>query len=721
MCDGSLTAELPTVCPTNVRPGAVWVRTSRMPNDPEGRSRSGSTPDSQSRLFVRSFPCNSLPSPLRRSQKVPGGLLIRRMKKGTRPRPGRLWRNPPTRSRLRLLAGTSGVRGKARPTNIYWGPPRDQKGRNLQKKINNVVQSDEERKAKSSPVVEGPTRPFFRPDRLSAQHMALDYAFVRIPVRNGTIQTTIEPSRPVSLSNTAVSHNHTSFILSFTPLPPLPSLRTTATDPTIYQESAANIDLPTAVSDSSQSAPPSSKPASITTPFLVLIAVGAACFLLGIGIVLRVITRPRKKQRIQPSLPIPEKAIDDENEFDSPESPMFGGKERLTATEKNGPLWTWVQYTKRESLDVAEKGESRGVDGTSSLPFNTSARPLATVSEGEALTLAPSRAQKRSSYTSVRDNGIADGKAMPLFNASQPTSLTGDGHRVLQRLSKVRDLRRSQSYFDPRDLCLKRDSVYRPDSAYDGADVSSPVAYYQPVSTPMMAFTPAGGTEGRARIQSAYFAHGTYPRTSSVPGTYSINTATKINLAQAQAYSLNTKTNRDWESRSDKELGLIYSDAGSPSPSFNITSPQPTLHPDDSLSVIGSRCAKRSSHNAQRSRESRRFSKLYNGEAGTRADLPTKSLLEMEFDVTRMSLSDIAVQPVADARSATGAAPVEKALSRGRNDRPPRVPSPPPMPSLAQMAFAHGNPDAYNNYHSPTYSLYGLYGDRKSVATAIAR
>ncbi|KAH6918498.1 hypothetical protein BKA70DRAFT_1214405 [Coprinopsis sp. MPI-PUGE-AT-0042] len=693
------------------------VRTSRCRMI--GRSHAGVDPDSQSP--VPSPPGILALSPALVAQSPKRGSEMRRIKSLSRPRPGRLSRRPPIRSRLRLL-NNAGVKGKSRQTNIYWGP---QKSRKSQKKINNVAQFDVEKKSKPSST-ESPPRPSFRPDRLSAQQMALDYAFVRIPIRNGTRINANEASRPTTslLSTTQVSHNltgHSSSILSFTPLPPLPSLRPTTTTPLVSQKSVADIYSPTVVSDSDQAVPPPLRTGTIATPFLVLIAIGATFFLLGIAIVLRVITRPRKRQRIQPSLPILDKSIEDEN-YDSPESPMFGGKERLTATEKNGPLWTWVQYTKRESLDVAEKGDSHNIDGASSDYFTTNSHPLATVNEGEALRVDPPRAQKRTSYASVRDNGTGDGKALPsLFSAPQPTTFTGDGHRVLQRLSRVRDLRRSQSYLDPRDACGKRDSAYRPDSAYDGADVSSPVTYYQPVSTPVMAYTPAGGTEGRARIQSAYFAAGTYPRTSSVPGTYSINTATKINLAQAQAHSLNTRSNRVRESRNDKELGLIYSDGGSPTPSYNVASPQPTLYPDESLSVIGSRRTKRNSHNAPRNRDSRRFSKLYTGEAGARGDLPPKSLLEMEFDVSRMSLSDITVQPVADLPSASDAPRIEPAGSRSRNDRPPRVPSPPPMPSLAQMAFAHANPDAYNNYHSPTYSLYGMYGDRKSTATTVAR
>lgn len=48
------------------------------------------------------------------------------------------------------------------------------------------------------------------------------------------------------------------------------------------------------------------------------------------------------------------------------------------------------------------------------------------------------------------------------------------------------------------------------------------------------------------------------------------------------------------------------------------------------------------------------------------------------------------------------------------DDKPPRVPSPPPMPTLAQMAMAENEAD-YDTYRSPTYSLYGIYSDTRSV------
>jgi hypothetical protein len=68
--------------------------------------------------------------------------------------------------------------------------------------------------------------------------------------------------------------------------------------------------------------------------------------------------------------------------------------------------------------------------------------------------------------------------------------------------------------------------------------------------------------------------------------------------------------------------------------------------------------------------------------------------------------------PVSAFTSAPRTAVTNNVSSGGRTNGggPPRVPSPPTLPSLAQMAMQNSNPD----YHSPTYSIYGMYSDRKS-------
>ncbi|ESK94541.1 hypothetical protein Moror_8008 [Moniliophthora roreri MCA 2997] len=122
-----------------------------------------------------------------------------------------------------------------------------------------------------------------------------------------------------------------------------------------------------------------------------------------------------------------------------------------------------------------------------------------------------------------------------------------------------------------------------------------------------------------------------------------------------------------------------------------LLSPQPTLYPDDSLSV----------------RES---------EPGT-AGLTTPpidsgtvlgNLMLMEFGASSKSTGltegfDLGTSPMSS-----------KAGSISKTG-PPRVPSPPALPSLAQMGLEHANPEAYAEYRSATYSICGLYeSDRKS-------
>jgi hypothetical protein len=72
------------------------------------------------------------------------------------------------------------------------------------------------------------------------------------------------------------------------------------------------------------------------------------------------------------------------------------------------------------------------------------------------------------------------------------------------------------------------------------------------------------------------------------------------------------------------------------------------------------------------------------------------------------------------ASASSAALAAKKTVSRS-DDKPPRVPSPPPLPSLAQMGLEHTDPEAYANYRSPTYSIYGLYegGDGKSRAGSL--
>jgi hypothetical protein len=110
----------------------------------------------------------------------------------------------------------------------------------------------------------------------------------------------------------------------------------------------------------------------------------------------------------------------------------------------------------------------------------------------------------------------------------------------------------------------------------------------------------------------------------------------------------------------------------------------------------------------------------------SRADTTTAlgNLMLMDYSSTFKSLASIPGQDVITAPPIPVAVP--PLAMRNHNpknylssEKPPRVPSPPLLPSLAQMALAHDNPESFANYRSPTYSIYGLYdSERKSRAVS---
>jgi hypothetical protein len=485
---------------------------------------------------------------------------------------------------------------------------------------------------------------------------------------------------------------------SFSPLPPLPS-PVSSTSAFVPSETQGSVVTATSTSShgySSQTAATGSN-SKLGVSLIVLLSVAGGCIAVGFYLLFRFLTRPRRP-RIIPSLPIIEKTYSyDGYSQDGKESPVFGGKERSASRlGSEVPLWTWVQYSKPElkepelSVPSHAAGEARPNQNENGrvLPGNT--KTVRTPSLLLPVAPTPSMgAQKRMSSASLyrhresKDIGVA---------------ITGDGYPILER-SRSKLARRSQSYSVLTDR-KRRDSAYRPDSAYEGADVSSPTTYFQPVTTPTIGgATPTLGTEGRARIQSSYYAVAPYPRLSSLPMSYSIGTARKVHLSQAYAPGRGDKG--DLHNGSDSQA--IHND-GQTAPS----SPEATLYPDDSMSVIAAAKQRRLSR-SERKRVSR-----YLGTETTSTGLP-----EMDFGVSRMSLSDLAEEP---SNPDDKSPPFQSNMQMGKpHDRPPRVPSPPPLPSLAQMALAHSNPDAYTTYRSPTYSIYGLYGnERKSNVTNLA-
>lgn len=505
----------------------------------------------------------------------------------------------------------------------------------------------------------------------------------------------------------------------FTPLPPLPSLVSNHND---FVQATEDAPTPTFLSVSTPHLSQTGKsgPTSrMGIPLIVLLSVGIGFFLLGVYLVFRFCTRPRRDSRIRPSLPIREKSfVYDEEAFghDGRESDLFGGKER-SASRLTGdaPLWTWVQYAKPEIKEqtnnrtsLLQPPERPAVEETvvvNTVPPSPLQEALVNRKRASAALLPLATTQHNPVSSQLPRNRLSAASLYRNRDSKEiGVAITGDGYPIMER-SRSKLARRSQSHSALGER-RRRDSAYRPDAAYEGADVSSPTTYFQPVATPKLGASPTTGAEGRARIQSSYYAVAPYPRLSSMPPSYSIGTARKVHISKAYAT----------EQRNEVLEETAGQESAGDSP-YLPTSPQATLYPDDSMSVIAASRQKRRSQ-----LDLKRASKYGALEATT-----TQGLLEMDFGVSRMSISELAEGNLKVDDKYTR--PFQSNLHRSdsqRNaaraqDRPPRVPSPPPLPSLTQMALAHSNPDAHSNYRSPTYSIYGLYGpDRKSGVTNLA-
>ncbi|KAH7919018.1 hypothetical protein BV22DRAFT_1041292 [Leucogyrophana mollusca] len=251
--------------------------------------------------------------------------------------------------------------------------------------------------------------------------------------------------------------------------------------------------------------------------------------------------------------------------------------------------------------------------------------------------------------------------------------------------------------------------------AYGGMDVGSP---------PMPSDTKkAAANGGRARIKSTYYTPGAYPRTSTAPPTASAQAPNQNynGLHPHHALGLNRS-----DSHRGRETHALTSALGLTSPP-PPPSPQPTLYPDDSMSVYGDskKVAVTGSGRNQKKpvpKNTTGYDKLSSppSESATLG-----SLMLVDFAASKSTASLVNIRPSEAAREAregqasAASRQMKPSLKKRVEDKPPRVPSPPPIPSLAQMALAHTNPEAYADYHSPTYSIYGLYdADRKSRGTS---
>ncbi|KAF7294854.1 hypothetical protein MIND_01023300 [Mycena indigotica] len=394
-----------------------------------------------------------------------------------------------------------------------------------------------------------------------------------------------------------------------------------------------------------------------------LIAVAGVCLLVGVFFLFKVCLRPTRAPRPVPSRPILDPSLADDDIFQPKleDSPVFGGKERMSERPSNAGLFQWTQYTapKEKTMTLGNDDEKSRFDETR-------------VSQISAASEYPAPIQQVQNVLNRAAHRISSASASfyPTSQAQLVTSFTADGQSVIERINpKILQRSRSSTVGERsrRDLSQTKTSRYSYGFAYDGAEVASPKLPMQSPAIP----TP----QGRTRIMSSYYAH---PRTSHAQPT-----------------------------------GKVHEPKTASSATTPITtvpvSPQSTLYPDDSLSMVEAR-RNRIPRRTPTANANARVSRVFGREdsrgviASPTVDATAAlgNLMLMDFGGTKQSGLNATL-------SSSSSSANTKSMARS-DDKPPRVPSPPPLPSLAQMSWEHSNPEGYADYRSPTYSIYNLYG-----------
>ena len=468
----------------------------------------------------------------------------------------------------------------------------------------------------------------------------------------------------------------------------------------------------------------------LSTASIIALAVGVGVVLFVVAFLVKLMKRPRRRRTPTPSLPILHDGSFLNDKAESEGSPIFGGKERSSPTPQarsakgNTGIWTWTQYNsgipkpaptmivtrsssqnqqlatnppvQEGSLTVAD-GATRvqgqnpgqypftGYGHSDAISKNQTSVPLQPVPN--AITRAVSRLStismslypnSPSGYSHV---GVDVGLAIDGVTSGEAASLTAQKNRDKMMSPRDRTSMIAPSNFGKDAAELRRSQSY----AYGGME---------PISPPTVPLHKGQFNSGRARIKSTYYTPGSYPRASAAATNYG-----KHHVDPEQGGENRVERT---DSRRGRELTSVLGLTSAIPPS-----PQPTLYPDDSMSVVGE---------AKKVTLTGRSQKKPVPKASSHCESPASdtaalgNLMMVDLAVSKSTASLVNIRPCEAARVAG-----KSNLKKRVEDKPPRVPSPPPIPSLAQMALQHGDPEGYADYHSPTYSIYGLYdGDRKS-------
>lgn len=545
-------------------------------------------------------------------------------------------------------------------------------------------------------------------------HPNAEVSAVPAPVPNPLIQvqssSVAEHTTPLPDSPRTVAGNAPSSVFTY-PASPVVSTslyRLSSTASALSGTSSLSFALPTSASAERPLGTFNKVPSRQTTPHqlpavaIILLATGGVLFVASIIILAKLLLRPRRRSHPTPSLPILQDAFPQSKMGD--ESPLFGGKERLSSQPGNNAVpWTWTQYhsdmpkpapvasiSKSDGMNHAQKRYSRLVDEPQNLyhageptMHGALAKPGTTNQSSDG---HPKKALSRLSSlsgvvysASMYESTGQENIGIAVSSGQGDLEFGGSAAREHRKRASARrsirnfDKRRSTIYGSPEGLAYTMSPSMSPgDDDRDGGS----------------------SRQGRARVKAPYVA-GSYLRGSGPKGPdRSLPEVDPFGDPGNGAYKLPaTPSASAGKEKLKGEVALVGSIVPDPS-----ASPRISLYPDDSLSVTED--------------QNWTVPKLIKGQKHTQDSQVIGEDGEDSKTIADGELSGAASQGAAPRRlSAMNSRATEEQMEKLRrtDDRPPRVPSPPVLPSLAQMAMAHTNEQDYGEYRSPTYSLYGLY------------
>ncbi|KAG1754653.1 hypothetical protein EDB19DRAFT_1667527 [Suillus lakei] len=495
---------------------------------------------------------------------------------------------------------------------------------------------------------------YFTPSPVTASssvtHQPQEYHAAAITGKISAVSSTFTPLPPLlSLSPTPAAENPHAIVVTSTPS------RTSSIQSHNTVQSAAQVPRPS----------PSHQ---ISKPAIIALSVVGGVVLLGVFIVIRLLRRPHRRKYPTPSLPIlQDGTFPDHFESEGSGSPVFGGKERfspsLRSARGNTGLWTWTQYHSgipkpAPTVTVSKSSSGDPVKGSGSQENLLAEKRTSFDGQDKyPFTGQGKFGQRTQPPLQPIQNAItrAVSRLSTVSMSLYPNSPANTPYYAIDSTAPLTGDGQTMTRAKDRVATGRaRNSMVAPPNPKDASSLrrSQSYAYASPGSGR------SAQNGGRARIKSTYY--------TPAPSAWSKDRGQQDGLHPDHGHGLQRS-----ESHRGRETQALTCALGIASPV--PPSPHPTLVIGEAKKVVvtGTRNQKKPPSSPD--------------------SAALGSLMMSAASLTREAQSQ-------GGQSSGGSSQPKTSLKKRVEDRPPR------------MALAHANPEAYADYHSPTYSIYGFRG-----------